>query len=126
MYSTLNEGKSVVAERFIRTLKNKIFKHMTDISKNVYFDVLDDIVNKYNNTVHKTIKMKPIDVTDDSFVEYNEESNKKILNLKLVIMLEFLSTKIFLLKDMLLIGQKKCLLLIKLKTQFLGLILLMI
>ena len=77
MYSAFNEGKSVVAERFIRTLKNKIFKHMTAISKNVYFDVLDDIVNKYNNTVHKTIKMKPIDVTDDSFVEYSEKSNKK-------------------------------------------------
>ena len=76
MYSTFNE-ESVVAERFIKTLKNKIFKHMAAISKNVYFDVLDDIVNKYNNTVHKTIKMKPIDVTDDSFVEYNEESNKK-------------------------------------------------
>ena len=56
MYSTYNEGKSVVAERFIRTLKNKIFKHMTTISKNVYFDVLDDI---YNNTFHKSIKMKP-------------------------------------------------------------------
>ena len=56
MYSTYNEGKSVVAERFIRTLKNKIFKHMTAISKNVYFDVLDDIVNKYNNTVHRTTK----------------------------------------------------------------------
>ena len=55
MYSACNEGKSVVAERFIRTLKNKIFKHMTAISKNVYFDVLEDIVNKYNNTVHKTI-----------------------------------------------------------------------
>ena len=54
MYSTYNEGKSVVAERFIRTLK-KIFKHMTAISKNVYFDVLDDIVGKYNNTVHRTI-----------------------------------------------------------------------
>ena len=77
MYSTFNEGKSVVAERFIRTLKNKIFKHMTAISNNISFDMLDDIVNKYNNTVHKTIKMKPIDVTDDSFVEYNEESNKK-------------------------------------------------
>ena len=76
MYSTFNE-ESVVAERFIKTLKNKIFKHIAAISKNVYFDVLDDIVNKYNNTVHKTIKMKPIDVTDDSFVEYNEESNKK-------------------------------------------------
>ena len=77
MYSTYNEGKSVVAERFIRTLKNKIFKHMTTISKNVYIDVLNDIVNRYNNTVHKTIKMKPIDVTGDSYVEYNEEANKK-------------------------------------------------
>ena len=66
MYSPYNEGKSVVAERFIRTLKNKLFKHMTAVSKNVYFDMLDDIVNKYNNTVHKTIKMKPIDVTSDS------------------------------------------------------------
>ena len=77
MYSKFNKGKSVVAERFIRTLNNKIFKHMTAISKNVYFDVLDDIVNKYNNTIHRTIKMKPIDVTDDSFAEYNEESSKK-------------------------------------------------
>ena len=55
MHSTYNEGKPVVAERFIRTLKNKIFKHMTAISKNAYFDVLDDIVNKYHNTVHRTI-----------------------------------------------------------------------
>ena len=77
MYSTFNEAKSVVTERFIRTLKNKIFKHMTAFSKNVYFDELDGIVNKYNNTGHRTIKMKPIDVTDDSFVEYNEKSNKK-------------------------------------------------
>ena len=82
MYSTFNEGKSVVAERLIKTLKNKIYKHMTAISKNVYYDALDDIVNKYNNTVHKTIKMKPIEVTSDSFAEYNEDSNKKILNLK--------------------------------------------
>ena len=66
MYSTYNKGKSVVAERFIRTLKNKMLKHMTAIS-NVYFDVLDDIVDKYNNTLHRTIKMKPIDVTDDSY-----------------------------------------------------------
>ena len=76
MYSTFNEGKSVVAERFIKTLKNKIYKNMTASSRNVYVDVLDDIVNKYN-TVHKTIKMKPIDVTDYSLAEYNEESNKK-------------------------------------------------
>ena len=77
MYSTFNEGKSVVAERFIKTLKNKIYKHMTAISVNVYVDALGDIVNKYNNTVHRTVKMKPIDVTDNSFAEYNEESNKK-------------------------------------------------
>ena len=56
MYSTYNEQKSVVAERFIRTLKKKIFKHMLSISKNIYFDVLDDIVNKYNDTVHRAIK----------------------------------------------------------------------
>ena len=77
MHSTYNEGKSVVAERFVRTLKNKIFKHVTAISKNVYFDVSDDIVNKYNNTVHRSIKIKPIDVTDDSYAEYNEDFNKK-------------------------------------------------
>ena len=82
MYSTYNEGKSVVAERFIRTLKNKVFKHMTAISKNVYFDVLDDIVDKYNNTVHKTIKMKPMDVTVDSYAEYIENSIKKVLKFK--------------------------------------------
>ena len=77
MYLTFNEGKSVVAERFIRTLKNKIFKHITAISKNVYIDLLNDIVNKYNNTIHRTIKIKPIDVTNDSNAEYNEDSNKK-------------------------------------------------
>ena len=115
IYSTHNEGKSVVAERFIRTLKNKIFKHMTAISKNAYFDVIDNIVNKYNNTVNRTNKMKPIDVTDDSYAECNEDFNKKILNLKLVPLLEFQHTKTFLLKDMLQIGQKKFLLLVKLK-----------
>ena len=77
MYSTYNEGKPVVAERFIRTLKNKIYRHITAISKNVCLNVLDDIVDEYNNTYHKTIKMKPIDAGDDSFAEYNEKSNEK-------------------------------------------------
>ena len=77
MYSPYNEGKSVVAERFIRTLKNKTFKHMTAISKKFYFDVLDDIVDKYNNKVHKTIKMKPIDVMGGSYAENDEHFNKK-------------------------------------------------
>ena len=75
MYSTQYEGKSAVAARFIRTLKNKVFKHMTAVSKNDYFDVLDDIVDKYNKTVNRTIKMKPIDVTADSYAEYHGDSN---------------------------------------------------
>ena len=77
MHSTHNEEKSAVAERFIRTLKNKIYKHMRAISKIVYFDVLDDIVDEFNNTYHRKIKMKLIDVKSDSFAEYNEESNEK-------------------------------------------------
>ena len=82
MHSTYNKGKFVVAERFIRTLKNKIFKHMTAVSKNVYFNVLNDIVNEYNNTVYRTMKMKLTDVTSDSYAEYNEDSNEKDLKFK--------------------------------------------
>ena len=74
MYSIHNKGKSVVAERFIRTLKNKIFKHMTAISKNVYFDVLDHVANKYNNTVHRTIQMKPTDVKDNTYIDSKKEA----------------------------------------------------
>ena len=77
MHSTHNEGKSVVAERFIRTLKNKIYKHMTAVSKNVYIDKLDDIVNEYNNTYHRTIKMKPIEVKDNTFIDSIKEVNDK-------------------------------------------------
>ena len=84
MNSTFNEGKSVVAERFIKTLKNKIFKQMIAASKNVYFDVLDDIVNKHNNTVHRSIKMKPTDVTSNSYAEYNEDFNEKDPKFKVV------------------------------------------
>ena len=65
MYSTYNEGKSVVAERFIRTLKNKLYKHMTAIGKNVYWNVLDNVVEKYNDTINKSIGMKPKDVKSD-------------------------------------------------------------
>ena len=74
MHSTYNEDKSVVAERFIRTLKNKLYKHMKATAKNVYYDVLDDVVNKYNNTKHSTIKMKPIDVGD---VDEHDEKNSR-------------------------------------------------
>ena len=86
MYSTYNEGKSVVAEIFIRILRNKIYKHMIAVSKNVYFDVLDDIVDEFNNTYHTAIKMKMVDVKSDSYAECNVNYNEKILNLKLVIM----------------------------------------
>ena len=84
IYSTYNERKSVVAEGFIETLKKNIFKHMTAISKNVYFGLLDDIVDKYNNTVHRAIKMKPVDVTGDSYAEYNEDFRRKDLKFKVV------------------------------------------
>ena len=77
MYSTHNEGKSVVAEKFIRTLKNKIYKYMTSLSKNVYIDKLDDIVNEYNNTYHRTIKMNPIDVRDSTYITIGKEVNDK-------------------------------------------------
>ena len=79
MYSTYNEGKSVVAERFIRTLKNKFYKHMTATGKNVYYNVLGDVVNKYNNAKHSTIKMKPIEVKNNKRVyidEHNEKDSK--------------------------------------------------
>ena len=78
MYSTYNEGKSVVAERFIRTLKNKLYKHMTATGKKIYYDVLDDVVNKYNNTKHSTIKMKPIDVGDTTKSSSLERNNKRV------------------------------------------------
>ena len=77
MYSTNNEGKSVVAERFIRTLKHKLYKHMTATGKNVYYNVLDDVVNKYNNTKDSTIKMKPINVGDNNKRVYIDEHNEK-------------------------------------------------
>ena len=77
MYSTHNEGKSVVAERFIRTLKNIIYKYMTSISKNVYIGKLDDIVDEYNNTYHTTIKMKPADVKGNTYINADKEINNK-------------------------------------------------
>ena len=77
MYSTNNEGKSVIAERFIRTLKNKVHKYMTSLSKNVYIDRLDDIVKEYNNVYHKSIKMKPVDVKDNTYIDFKKEVNDK-------------------------------------------------
>ena len=112
MYSTYNEGKSELAEIFIRTLKNKLYKHMTVTGKNVYYDVLDDVVNKYNNTKHRTIKMKRTDVKNNKRV-YIDEHNEKNSRFKVREELEYLNFKIYLLKDILLIGVRKYLLLIK-------------
>ena len=111
MYSTHNEGKLIFAERFIKTLKNKIYKHMTTIGKNVYFNFLDDIVDKCNNIIHSSIKMKPKDVTDDYFIEhngitFNEETNKKDPKFKVGDQ----SIRIFLLNVIHQIGLKKFLL----------------
>ena len=76
MYSTHNDGKSVVAKRFIETLKNKIYKYVNLISKNVYIDKLD-VVNKYNNTYHRTIKMEPIDVNLNICIAFNKENSNE-------------------------------------------------
>ena len=76
MYSTHNEEKSIFGERFIRTIKNKVYKYMTSISKNVYIDKLDDIVHRYNNEKHRTIKMKPIDVKDNTYIDFSKEVNE--------------------------------------------------
>ena len=105
MYSTHNERKPVV-ERFTRTLTNKIYKYMTSVSKNMYIDKLDNIVNKYNNTYYKTIKMKPADVKLSTYIDSSKEI-LKVLNLKLVIYLEYQNTKTFLQKAMSQVGLKK-------------------
>ena len=82
MYSTHNEAKSVVTERFIRTIKNRIYKYMASISKNVYIDKLDDIVDRYNNTKHRTIKMRHIDVKDNTYIDFGNTVNYSDLKFK--------------------------------------------
>ena len=77
MYSIHNERKSVVAEIFIRTLKTNFYKYMTSVSKNVYINKLDDMVNEYNNRYHRTIKMKQVDVKDDTYID-SIDSNKEV------------------------------------------------
>ena len=126
MYSINNEGESVVAERFIKTVKSKIYRHMTSISKNVYIDNLNDIVNEYNNTYHNTIKMKPIDVKDNTYINTDKEINNKDPKFKVGDHVRISKYKNFLLKATLQIGLKKYLLLKKLKILFRGLTLLTI
>ena len=80
MYSIQNEENFIFGERFIRTLNNN--KYMTSATKNVYIDKLDDIVNKYNNTYHSTIKIKPVDVKSSTYIDFNKENNKEGLRFK--------------------------------------------
>ena len=111
IYSTHNEGKPVVAERFIRTLKNKIYKYMTLISKHVYIDKLDDIVNKYNNMYHSKIKMKHVDIKPSTYIDLSKEINYQEPKFKIgdIVRISNQSTKIFLQKVMFQIGLKRCL-----------------
>ena len=99
MYSIHNKGKSVVAAKFIWNLKNKIYKYMSSFSKYVYIDKLDEIVNKYNNTYHRIIKMKPVDVKPSTYIlTLTKEKVRKVLNLKLVIISKYHNIKKFLAK----------------------------
>ena len=107
MYSTNKEGMSVVAERFIRTLKIRFTNIWQLCQKNVRIDKLSDIVNEYNNTYHSTIKMKPVDVKDNTYIDFGKKFMIKILNSKLVIIFEYQNRKAFLLKDILQTAMKK-------------------
>ena len=126
MHSTHNEGKSVVAERFIRTLKSKLYKYMTSISKNMCINKLDDIVSEYNNTYHTTIEMKPIYVKDNTCINTDKEINNKDPKFKVGDRVRISKYKINFAKGYIQIGLKKYLLLKKLKILFHGLMLLMI
>ena len=108
MYSINNEGKYVIAERFIRTLKNKIYEYMTSISKNVCIDKLDDIVKKYNNTYHTSVKMKPVDVKDNAYIGFKKEVNDKNHKFKVADQVRISKYKIFMLKGICQIGINIC------------------
>ena len=106
MYTTHNEGKSVVAERSIRTLKTKIYKYMTSISENVYIDKLDDIVDDYN-TYHRTIKIKPVDAKDNTYVDFPKDINEKDRKFKVTDHVRISKCKNIFLKDIFQIGLMK-------------------
>ena len=106
MHSTHNEEKSIVAERFITALKNKIYKHITGVSKNVYIDKLDDMVNTYNNAYHRTIKMKPIEVKDNTYIVSIKDVNDKYSKFKVGDHVRILKYKNIFIMDTLQIGLK--------------------
>ena len=106
---TYFQNNDIDTERFIRNLKNKMYKYMNSVSKNVYIDKWNDIVHKYNNTYHSTITMRPVGVESNTYVDSSKEIIDKDPNLKLVKLLEHQKIKIFLQKLILQIGQKKIL-----------------
>ena len=116
MYSKHNEGESVVGGRFIRTLRTKFYKYTTSVSKNIYIDKLDDIVNKYNNKYQKTIKMKPVDVKLNTYIDPGQEINEKYPKNKQVIMLEHQNIRMFLQKETLQIELNKFFVIKKVKN----------
>ena len=126
MYSIHNEGKSVVAGRFIRTLMTKIYKYMTSASKNVYIDKLDDIVGEYNNTYHKTIKMKPVDVKDNTYIDFKKDVNDKDPKFKVGDHVRISKYKHIFANGYTPNWSEEVLLLVKLKIQFHGHMLLLI
>ena len=120
MHSIHFQAKSVVAERPIRTLKNKLYKYMTSIAKNACIDKLDDIVKKYNNAYHRIIKMKPRNVKPNIYIDFSKEIKKEGPKLKIVTMLEYQNVKMFLKKVTLHIVLKEILCLKKLKILYHG------
>ena len=91
----IRKKKSVVAERFIRTLRTKVYEYMTSVSKNVYINKLDDILNEYNNTCHRTIKMKPADGEENTYIDFEKEVNDKDPKFKVCDYVRISKTKIF-------------------------------
>ena len=118
MYSMDNEGKSDITERFYRTLKNKIYKCriMISVFKNMCIDKLDDIINKYNNTYHNAIKIKPVDVKTNTYIDSSKEINDKDHKFKISDIVRISNIKIFLQKAKLQIVLKRCLWLKKVKN----------
>ena len=126
MHSTHNEGKYVVTERFIRTLKSKIYNYMTSISKNVYIDKLDDIVNEYNNAYPTTIEMKPTDVKDNTYINTDKETNDKDPKFKVADRVRISKSKNTFAKGYTTNWSEEVFVIKKLKIPFRGLMLLMI
>ena len=121
MYSIHNEGESVAAERFIKTLKIKIYKYMYLVSKNVYSDKLDGIVGDYNNTYHRAIKMKPDHVKEDAYIDFKKEINDKDPKLKVRDHVRISKYKSLFAKGYAPNWSEEVFVVSKIKTQFLGL-----